>query len=55
MSRSSRRAKLARRRAALLHPMSESLEAAFEAIERPTPARTETAVANRSTLTQDAT
>ena len=52
MSTSSRRKKLERRRAAQLHPMSESLEAAFEAIERPALARTE-AAASRSTLTQD--
>jgi hypothetical protein len=52
MSRSSRRAKLERRRAALLHPMSESLERAFAEIEQGKPARAETtAIAPR--MTQD--
>jgi len=49
-----RRKKLARRRAAQLHPLSESLETAFAEIDRPLPARTETrAIAPR--MTQDAT
>jgi hypothetical protein len=37
VSRASRRAKQARRRAAKLHPMSESLELAFDEVEQPAP------------------
>ena len=50
MSTSSRRKKLERRRAAQLHPMSESLERAFQEIES-RPNAEATAIAPR--MTQD--
>lgn len=59
MSRTSRKRILERRRAAELHPLSESLERAFSEIERPAPRYADAPEAaparpRRSTLAQDA-
>jgi hypothetical protein len=53
MSRSSRKNKIAKRKAAQLHPLSESLEAAFDSIEHKASQPATETCDNRATLSQE--